>query len=64
MFALGTFTLSKKVAVKDEPPPISRIGRVVTPGVVMSMSRKLIPCCFGTSVLVRTSAKMQSDLSP
>jgi len=51
---LGAFTSVKKVSQNGEDPEISRIGRVSTPGVRMSMSRKLIPSCFLVgSVLVR-----------
>ena len=36
------------------------IGRTVTPGVFMSISRKEMPSCGFTSVLVRTRQKIQS----
>ena len=34
------------------------MGRTSTPGVVMSMSRKLMPSCFFTSRAVRTRQKI------
>ena len=39
------------------------IGRVVTPGVLMSNSTKLMPRCLGASGSVRTRQKIQSALS-
>ena len=42
---------------------IKLMGRTETPGVAMSIKRKVIPCCLGPSELVRTRQKIQSDLS-
>jgi hypothetical protein len=42
---------------------MSRIGRVETPGLAMSNSRKLIPLCLGAWKSVRTRQKIQSALS-
>ena len=36
------------------------MGRTVTPGLVMSMSRKEMPCCFFAAGSVRTRQKIQS----
>ena len=60
--ALGTFTSLKKVSQKGEWPEISRIGRVETPGLSMSNSRKLMPPCL-VVLSVRTRQKIQSALS-
>ncbi len=59
----GTTTSSKKVSQNGDLPEISTIGRVVTPGVSMSNSRKLMPVCFCAEKSVRTRQKIQSALS-
>jgi hypothetical protein len=57
----GTFTSVKKVSQNGLSPEISWIGRVSTPGVVMSISTKEMPSCF-FEVSVRTRQKHQSAL--
>ena len=61
-WSLGTFTSVKKVSQKGDEPLISWIGRVSTPGVVMSNSTKEMPSCFFV-VSVRTRQKIQSAWS-
>ena len=56
----GVRTSWKKVSQKGEAPLISRIGRTSTPGDAMSTRMKVMPRCFFTSGLVRTSMKIQS----
>jgi hypothetical protein len=56
---LGTATSVKKVSQNTEAPLIKVIGRVSTPGLAMSKSRKLIPPCL-LAVSVRTRQKIQS----
>ena len=58
---MGIFTSVKKVSQNGLSPQISLIGRVSTPGVVMSISTKLMPSCF-LVVSVRTRQKHQSAL--
>jgi hypothetical protein len=58
-FSFGTFTSVKKVSQKGVVPLISRIGRVSTPGLRISIRRKLIPSCF-FDWSVRTRQKHQS----
>jgi hypothetical protein len=58
----GTWTLSKKVSQNGDMPEISRMGFVVTPGLAMSNSRKLMPVCFCAAKSVRTRQKIQSAL--
>ncbi len=59
----GTRTSARKVSQKGEEPLISLMGRTVTPGVSMSMRRKVMPECFGASKSVRTRMNIQSALS-
>src|SRR5207249_1691822 len=59
----GTRTSARNVSQKGEEPLISLIGRTVTPGVSMSMSRKVMPACLGASRSVRTRRNIQSALS-
>jgi len=60
--ASGTCTRSKKVSQNGLLPLISRMGLVLTPGLVMSISTKLMPVCF-LAVSVRTRQKIQSASS-
>ena len=46
-----------------ELPLISVIGRVVTPGVSMSISRNEMPSCFAPELSVRTRQNIMSALS-
>ena len=62
-FSLGTSTLSKKVSQKGDFPDINVIGFVLTPLVAISISKKLIPSCFGSFGPVLTKANIQSALS-
>ena len=62
-FFTGTRTSSKNVSQNGDAPLISLIGRTDTPGVSISINRKVMPACF-TSVFVRTSRNIQSALSP
>src|SRR5580704_14960981 len=59
-FSFGTFTSVKKVSQNGVVSLISRIGLGSTPGVFMSISRKLIPSCFLALGSVRTKQKHQS----
>ena len=60
-FSTGTFTSSKKISFTSCPPSIKISGRTVMPGVVMSISKKLMPSWrFSTWVSVRTRQKIQS----
>ena len=59
-FSFGTFTSVKKVSQNGVVSLISRIGRASTPGVFMSISRKLMPSCFLAFGSVRTRQKHQS----
>jgi hypothetical protein len=59
-WSAGTRTLSKNTSLTSYPPSISSIGRTVTPGDFMSMSRNEMPCCFFAAGLVRTRQKIQS----
>ena len=43
-------------------PWFERVGRVLTPGLVMSISKKLMPVCLA-AVSVRTRQKIQSASS-
>lgn len=61
MFRAGTRTPSKSVSQKGEAPLMRRMGRVLMPGVLMSMRRKLMPWCLGASGSVRTRQNIQSD---
>ena len=61
--ASATRTSSKKVSQNGDLPEISVIGRVLTPGVAMSKSTKLMPLCFLAALSVRTRQKIQSALS-
>jgi hypothetical protein len=49
----------KKVSQNGDEPEIRRIGRVSTPGVVMSKRTKEMPSCFFVKS-VRTRQKIQS----
>ena len=62
-FSLGTFTSSKKVSQNGDLPLMRVIGLVETPAVFISISKKLIPSCFGSFGPVLTNAKIQSALS-
>ena len=59
----STRTLSKKVSQKGDLPEISVIGFVLTPGLAMSKSTKLMPVCFFAALSVRTRQKIQSAWS-
>ncbi len=61
-FSFGIFTSVKNVSQNGLSPVISWIGRVSTPGVVMSISTNEMPSCF-LDVSVRTRQKHQSALS-
>jgi hypothetical protein len=63
-FSAGTRTLSNHTSLTSCPPSISSIGRTVTPGLVMSMSRNEMPACFFTAGSVRTRQKIQSPYWP
>ncbi len=56
-FRFGTFTSVKKVSQKGELPLISLIGRVSTPGEVMSKRTNEMPSCF-FALSVRTRQKI------
>ena len=58
-WSFGTFTSVKKVSQNGDEPEISLIGRVSTPGVVMSISTNEMPSCFFVKS-VRTRQKHQS----
>ena len=60
----GTRTSSKNTWQKLDLPLMSSMGLTVTPGAFMSISRKLMPSCFFDELSVRTSAYIQSALSP
>ncbi len=62
-FRAGTRTSERNVSQNGDEPLISRIGRTETPGDVMSISRNVMPSCFGASKSVRTRMNIQSDLS-
>jgi hypothetical protein len=62
-FFFGTRTFSKCVSQNGDEPLISLIGRTDTPGVSMSIRRKVMPSCFFAFGSVRTSAKIQSAWS-
>ena len=62
-FSLGVLTSSKNVSQKGDLPLIKVIGLVLTPAEAMSISKKLIPLCFGSCGPVLTRAKIQSALS-
>ena len=62
-FSFGTSTLSKNVSQNGDLPLINVIGLVETPGFSISISKKLIPLCFGSFGPVLTRAKIQSALS-
>ena len=51
----GMWTSSKKTSLKSEVPVISRSGRTVTPGSVMSKAKALMPACLATDGSVRAS---------
>jgi len=51
------------VSQNGDAPDSNTIGRAVTPSDSMSMSRKLMPSCFGASGSVRTRQKIQSETS-
>ncbi len=57
--SFGTFTSVKNVSQNGDEPEISRIGRVSTPGLVMSKRTKETPSCFFVKS-VRTRQKIQS----
>ncbi len=52
-----------KVSQNGDAPLMSLIGRTCTPGLSMSIRRKLMPACL-TLGSVRTSRNIQSALSP
>jgi hypothetical protein len=56
--------LSKNTSFTSHSPSSSLIGRTVTPGDFMSISRKLMPVCGLPSVLVRTRQNIQSPYWP
>ena len=58
----GTLTSSKKVSQNGDLPEINLMGRVLTPGEVMSIRMKLMPVCF-LAVSVRTRQNIQSASS-
>ena len=55
----GTRTASKKIWFWIFSPEVITSGRISMPGVVMSMSTKVMPCCFLADRDVRTRAKIQ-----
>ena len=60
---LATGTLARRRRTRRSPhgaPSSMMIGRTVTPGVFMSISRKEMPSCGLASVSVRTRQKIQS----
>ena len=57
---LGTLTLSKNTSLVSWWPSIVMIGRTVRPGVFMSISRYVMPCCFLPFDSVRTRQNIQS----
>ncbi|MNE46717.1 hypothetical protein D3C80_1410710 [compost metagenome] len=61
---LGTFTASKNTWQNADLPLIRSIGTGLTPGLRMSSTIRLMPSCLGAWLSVRTSAYIQSDLSP
>ena len=62
-FSFGALTLSKKVSQNGDLPLMSVIGLVLTPSVAISISKKLMPLCFGSFGPVLTRANIQSALS-
>jgi len=62
-FRTGTRTSVRKVSQKGDAPLISLMGRAVTPGESMSISRNVMPACFRASGSVRTRRNIQSALS-
>ena len=63
MMLTGTRTFSKNVSLKPCFHDMLTSGRTVMPAVWMSsISRKLMPRCFGASGSVRTSANSLSAL--
>ncbi|SLH87920.1 Uncharacterised protein [Mycobacteroides abscessus subsp. abscessus] len=56
---LGTRTLSKKTWFCTSSPEVITSGRISMPGLVMSMSRKVMPSCFLPVRAVRTRQKIQ-----
>ena len=60
----GTSTSSKNTSLTSASPSISTIGRTVTPGDFMSISRNEMPVCGLPSVEVRTRQKIHSPYCP
>ena len=59
-FSTGTLTFSSQTSLTSWAPSSVMIGRTVTPGLLMSMSRKLMPACLRAAGSVRTRKKPQS----
>ncbi|MCY1529272.1 hypothetical protein D9M68_644060 [compost metagenome] len=59
-FFAGTRTLSKKTLQKSFAPVRLTMGLTVMPGVFMSTSRKLMPCCFFAAGSVLASRNIMS----
>ncbi|MCY1443662.1 hypothetical protein D9M71_600880 [compost metagenome] len=62
--ATGTRTSSKNTSLTSCSPSRVMIGRTLTPGDFMSISRKEMPRCILASGSVRTRQKIQSALWP
>ena len=56
---MGTRTSSKNTWLWTASPEDMTIGRTVTPGLVMSISRKVMPCCLRPLASVRTRQNIQ-----
>ena len=61
---MGTSTLSNHTSLTSASPSNSTMGRTLTPGLFMSISKKLMPVCGLPSLLVRTRQKIQSPYWP
>ena len=59
-FSTGTLTSSNQTSFTSWPPSSMVMGRTVTPGVLMSMSRKEMPAWALPVRSVRTRQKIQS----
>ena len=59
-FSTGTRTFSSQTSLTSWAPSSVMIGRTVTPGLRMSISRKLMPDCLRAAGSVRTRKNPQS----
>ncbi len=56
----GTNTSAKNTSLNSASSVIWRSGRTSTPGARMSIAKAEMPCCLGTSGLVRARHRPQS----